>query len=114
MSTTNTTGSATTPTPVNNDNNSHNNTHNNDEQNDENDDSNNNFDGSYLYQNNYTEVDATNIKIVGLNVCGLRSKLRNGIFDEFAKHYDILCLSETKTDRFDLKGSSLLANKINQ
>ena len=107
LSTTNTTGSATTPTPVNNDNNSHNNTHNNDEQNDENDDSNNNFDGSYLYQNNYTEVDATNIKIVGLNVCGLRSKLRNGIFDEFAKHYDILCLSETKTDRFDLKGSSL-------
>ena len=35
-------------------------------------------------------------KILGLNVCGLRSKLSNGYFDEYAKEFDILCLSETK------------------
>ena len=107
LATADTAGSTTVPSPVNTNNNSHNNTPNNDDQNDENEDSNNNNDGSYLYQNNYAAVDTTNIKIVGLNVCGLKSKLRNGIFDEFAKHYDILCLSETKVDHFDLKGTSL-------
>ena len=40
-------------------------------------------------------------KILGLNVCGLRSKVNNGIFDIYAKDYDILCLSETKLDRID-------------
>ena len=35
-------------------------------------------------------------KIMGLNICGFRSKINNGIFDEYAKNYDVLCLSETK------------------
>ena len=35
-------------------------------------------------------------KIMGLNICGFRSKINNGVFDEYAKNYDVLCLSETK------------------
>ena len=35
-------------------------------------------------------------KIMGLNVCGFRSKINNGVFDEYAKNHDIICLSETK------------------
>ena len=49
-------------------------------------------------------------KILGLNVCGFRSKINNGLFDEYAKNYDILCLSETKVSKIsdiDLKDSSL-------
>ena len=49
-------------------------------------------------------------KIMGLNICGFRSKINNGIFDEYAKNYDVLCLSETKVSKIsdvDLKDSSL-------
>ena len=49
-------------------------------------------------------------KIVAINVCGLRSKLNNGIFDEYAKNFDILCLSETKVGTIldiDLSDTSL-------
>ena len=45
-------------------------------------------------KNNEIPSAIRNVKIIGLNVCGLRPKLRNGIFEEFAKQYDILCLSE--------------------
>ena len=38
----------------------------------------------------------TNVKVLGLNVCGLKSKANNGIFEQYIKHYDIVCLSETK------------------
>ena len=47
---------------------------------------------------------------MGLNVCGLRSKLNNNtMFEDFVvKHeLDILCLSETKTDHIDLTDTKL-------
>ena len=44
---------------------------------------------------------------MGLNVCGLKSKLGNVIFEEFAKDFDILCLSETKLSHIDLSGTCL-------
>ena len=48
-------------------------------------------------------------KILGLNVCGLRSKLSNGYFDEYAKEFDILCLSETKmTNNSEIDFGSVL------
>ena len=48
-----------------------------------------------------------NVKIVGLNVCGLRSKLNDISFENFAIKYEIICLSETKTDHIDLSGTKL-------
>ena len=39
------------------------------------------------------------LKIVGLNVCGLASKLQNPEFIEFIQENDISCLTETKTDK---------------
>ena len=55
------------------------------------------------YQTNQVNDVITKVKIVGLNVCGLRTRLRNGIFEEFAKNYDILCLSETRMQNIDLQ-----------
>ena len=40
-------------------------------------------------------------------MCGLKSKLGNVIFEEFAKDFDILCLSETKLSKIDLSLSCL-------
>ena len=36
-----------------------------------------------------------------MNVCGLRKKCDNGILNEYVKQYDIICLSETRTDTID-------------
>ena len=47
------------------------------------------------------------IQVLGLNVYGLESKLRLGILDEYAKAYQIICLSERKTDSPDLSNTSL-------
>jgi exonuclease III len=41
------------------------------------------------------------LRIVSLNVCGLVSKLQTPEFLDFLNKYDIICLSETKTDRAD-------------
>ena len=53
----------------------------------------------------------TNVtKILGLNVCGLRSKLRNVIFEDYIKIFEILCLTETKLGKntdIDFVGTSL-------
>ena len=38
------------------------------------------------------------LKIASLNVCGLRSKLRYDVLEDYAKDFDIVCLTETKTD----------------
>ena len=38
------------------------------------------------------------IKLMSLNVCGLASKLKFGIFEETIKEYDFVCLNEIKTD----------------
>ena len=59
-----------------------------------------------IIRNNLSNL-ITNVKIVGLNVCGLRSKLENGHFEVFAKDYDILCLSETYCDNIDLSNTTL-------
>ena len=60
-----------------------------------------------IYQNNRLLPFYKNVKIVGLNVCGLRSKLNDVSFERFAIKYEILCLSETKTDHIDLSGTIL-------
>ena len=39
-----------------------------------------------------------NIKLLGLNVCGLKSKLNSGILENYCKNYDFICLSETKVN----------------
>ena len=59
---------------------------------------------NYPYQNNFTFPSPYNVKIMGLNVCGIRSKLINNIFEDFVREQgiEILCLSETKTDHIDL------------
>ena len=47
------------------------------------------------------------LQILGLNVCGLRSKLGNVLFGDYAKDFDILCLSETKVSHIDLSHTCL-------
>ena len=49
------------------------------------------------------------VNILGLNVCGLYSKLKYNVLQKFTKEndFDILCLSETRTDHIDLAGTSL-------
>lgn len=42
------------------------------------------------------------IKILNINVCGIISKLKIDIFKEQCQLYDIICLSETKTDDCDI------------
>ena len=39
------------------------------------------------------------IRICGLNVCGLNSKLNNDVLNEYIKDIDILCVSETKISK---------------
>ena len=60
-----------------------------------------------IYQNGNLLLSYKNIKIVGLNVCGLRSKLNDISFENFAIKYEIICLSKTKTDHIDLSGTIL-------
>ena len=44
---------------------------------------------------------------IGLNICGITSKLRNGAFEHYAKHFDVICLTETRTNSPDLSNTSL-------
>ena len=60
-----------------------------------------------IYQNNRLLPLYNSVKIVGLNVGGLRSKLNDLSFERFAIKYEIICLSETKTDHIDLSGTKL-------
>lgn len=39
-----------------------------------------------------------NVNILGLNVCGLNSKINLGVLEDYIRDYDIACLCETKTD----------------
>ena len=63
---------------------------------------------SYI-NNNCPLTNNIDVNIVGLNVCGLKSKLKYNALQKFANEndYDILCLSETRTDHIDLAGTSL-------
>ena len=36
------------------------------------------------------------IRVCGINVCGLNSKLENGVFYDYIKQFDILCITESK------------------
>ena len=67
-----------------------------------------NINANSINQNNRVLPFINNVKIVGLNVCGLRTKLlKDKSFENFAIKYEILCLSETKTDHIDLSGTIL-------
>ena len=37
------------------------------------------------------------LKILGLNVCGINSKINNGALYEYINEFDICCFSETKS-----------------
>ncbi|CAG2251519.1 unnamed protein product [Mytilus edulis] len=57
------------------------------------------------------------IKVLSLNVCGLASKLGNPDFVEFISLYDVICLTETKIDKYDVidvDGFSLLPSVVRQ
>ena len=56
--------------------------------------------------------EASNLKLVALNVNGLQSKLNLGIIDVYLSSFDILCLSETYTQEPDLENSSLHDFKV--
>lgn len=51
--------------------------------------------------NSLTSSDTSYARIVSINVCGLASKLRNPEFVDVISKYDIICLTETKTDKAD-------------
>ena len=52
-------------------------------------------------EHNYVQYNHEKLNLVGINVCGLNSKLNLGILEEFAQDFDILCVSETKCDQVD-------------
>ena len=58
------------------------------------------FDISYLNNVNSFVID-TDLKILCLNVCGLRKRLEYPEFIELTNDYDICCFQETKTDDYD-------------
>ena len=39
------------------------------------------------------------IRICGLNVCGLTTRLKYGVLNKYIKNYDILCFTETKLSK---------------
>ena len=53
-------------------------------------------DHSYCYSSKLKKLN-----FVSLNVCGLRAKLKFPDFQEFINKYDIVCLTEIKTDQYD-------------
>lgn len=48
------------------------------------------------YVSDVTRVLEKNVSLMGLNVCGVASKLRYDILPKFVEKFDIICLSETK------------------
>lgn len=48
-----------------------------------------------------SEKTDTTVNILGLNVCGLHKKSEYGILEKYIHAFDIICLSETKTDDID-------------
>lgn len=47
------------------------------------------------------EVNYKQLKVLSLNVCGLRSKINIPDFLEYMSDFDILCFTETKIDAYD-------------
>ena len=50
----------------------------------------------------HTASGLSQIWILALNVCGLKSRLNTPEFKELCASYDILCFSETKCDDIDM------------
>ena len=44
---------------------------------------------------------------IALNCCGFTSKMNNGILDNYLSEFDLICLSETKSQHADLKNTAL-------
>ena len=53
------------------------------------------------------DIRLNSLNILGLNVCGIASKLRNGAFELYAEDFDIICLTETKSNLPDLSNTCL-------
>ena len=43
--------------------------------------------------------DNKQLKICGLNVCGLNSKINNGVFNDYINMFDIFCITESKVSK---------------
>ena len=43
--------------------------------------------------------DNKQLKICALNVCGLTSKIMNGVFIDYFKQFDIFCVSESRVSK---------------
>ena len=67
--------------------------------------------GLFIEDSNYNEDSNDGqlpvVTICSLIICGINSKLNNGYFDHFCSNFDILCLSETKTNIYDLSDTAL-------
>lgn len=50
-----------------------------------------------------TDSNMIDVNILGLNVCGLKKKVDYGILEKYIQDFDIICLSETKTDNVDAR-----------
>ena len=54
------------------------------------------------------------LRLCGLNVCGLKSKINLGILGDYIRHFDFVCLSETKAKNLpddELPGFTYLEKK---
>ena len=45
---------------------------------------------------NYARLDHNTLKVGAINVCGLKSKLKYRVIQDYIKQFDIICVSETK------------------
>ena len=53
------------------------------------------------FRHAYGQCETKNVKIRGLNVCGIQSKLELGIFEQYVQGCNFVCLIETKTSEVD-------------
>ena len=60
-------------------------------------------DAAYVLQehNYFMDQPLKTIQILGLNVCGLRTRIEQNILQAYVNDFDIICLTETKTDYID-------------
>ena len=58
--------------------------------------------------NSLASSDLSNVRVICINVCGLTSKQATPEFIEILNNYDIVCLTEIKTDKADIIDMSSL------
>ena len=66
-----------------------------------------------MYDHMYSVSFDKRLKICTINVCGLKSKLLYPEFEDFLDKYDIICVTESKLDKFDsikLDNYSIMTN----